>query len=143
MLFSKISSTTWIINIDNLVQRRVVYAIIRYFHWRQTSLKSGGAEWEFETYLVKFETYSVLRDYETKKNNGCTCTRCTRQFGAYDYIRKANYAAFRFSELQYVVALNFLFIFSIPTINSVFNHTRMNECKKSLYYTLFCTKLKF
>ena len=32
--------------------------------------KSGGAEWEFETYLVKFETYSVLRDYETKKTTG-------------------------------------------------------------------------
>ena len=31
-------------------------------------LKSGGAE--FETYLVKFETYSVLRDYETKKTTG-------------------------------------------------------------------------
>ena len=29
--------------------------------------KSGGAEWEFETYLIEFETYSVLRDYETKK----------------------------------------------------------------------------
>ena len=53
-------------------------------HWRQTGLKRGGAE---------FETYLVLRDYETKirdlfsttrlKNNGCTCTRCTRQFGAY------------------------------------------------------------
>ena len=26
-------------------------------HWRQTGLKSGGAE--FETYLVKFETYLV------------------------------------------------------------------------------------
>ena len=25
------------------------------------------AEWEFETYLVKFETYSVKQDYETKK----------------------------------------------------------------------------
>ena len=34
------------------------------------SLKSGGAEWEFETYLVKFETYSVVRDYETKKTAG-------------------------------------------------------------------------
>ena len=40
-------------------------------------LKSGGAEWEletylekFETYLVKFETYSVKRDYETKKTAG-------------------------------------------------------------------------
>ena len=33
-------------------------------------LKSGGAEWEFETYLVKFETYSVIRDYETKKTAG-------------------------------------------------------------------------
>ena len=39
-------------------------------HWRQTGRKSGGAEWEFETYLVKFETYSVLRDYETKKTTG-------------------------------------------------------------------------
>ena len=46
-------------------------------HWRQTGLKSGGAEWEFETYLVKFETYlvkfetySVIRDYETKKTAG-------------------------------------------------------------------------
>ena len=47
-------------------------------------LKSGGAEWEFETYLVefktylvkfetylvKFETYSVIRDYENKKTAG-------------------------------------------------------------------------
>ena len=48
-----------------------------YLHWRQTGLKSGGAEWEFETYLVKFdtylvkfETYSVIRDYETKKTAG-------------------------------------------------------------------------
>ena len=41
-----------------------------YNHWRQTSRKSGGAEWEFKTYLVKFETYSVLRDYETKKTTG-------------------------------------------------------------------------
>ena len=39
--------------------------------------KSGGAEGEFETYLVKFETYlvkfktySVLRDYETEKTTG-------------------------------------------------------------------------
>ena len=39
-------------------------------HWRQTGMKSGGAEWEFETYLVKFETYSVIRDYETKKIAG-------------------------------------------------------------------------
>ena len=46
-------------------------------HWCQTGLKSGGAEWEFETYLVKFETYlvkfetySVIRDYETKKTAG-------------------------------------------------------------------------
>ena len=39
-------------------------------HWRQTGLKSGGAEWEFETYLVKFETYSLIRDYETKKTAG-------------------------------------------------------------------------
>ena len=39
-------------------------------HWRQTGLKCGGAEWEFETYLVKFETYSVIRDYETKKTAG-------------------------------------------------------------------------
>ena len=50
---------------------------IIYVHWRQTGLKSGGAEWEFETYLVKFETYlvkfetySVIRDYETKKTAG-------------------------------------------------------------------------
>ena len=43
---------------------------ITHMHWRQTGLKSGGAEWEFETYLVKFETYSVLRDYETKKTTG-------------------------------------------------------------------------
>ena len=28
-----------------------------HIHWRQTGLKSGGAE--FETYLVKFETYLV------------------------------------------------------------------------------------
>ena len=27
-------------------------------------------EWEFETYTVKFETYSVKRDYETKKTAG-------------------------------------------------------------------------
>ena len=27
-------------------------------------------EWEFETYIVKFETYSVKRDYETKKTAG-------------------------------------------------------------------------
>ena len=33
-------------------------------------LKSGVAEWEFETYLVKFETYSVIQDYETKKTAG-------------------------------------------------------------------------
>ena len=39
-------------------------------HWRQTGLKNGGAEWEFETYLVKFETYLVIRDYETKKTAG-------------------------------------------------------------------------
>ena len=37
-------------------------------HWRQTGRESGGAEWEFETYLVKFETYSVLRDQ--KKTTG-------------------------------------------------------------------------
>ena len=37
-------------------------------HWRQTGLKSGGAE--FETYIVKFETYLVKRDYETKKTAG-------------------------------------------------------------------------
>ena len=33
-------------------------------------MKSGGAEWEFETYLVNLETYSVLWDYETKKTTG-------------------------------------------------------------------------
>ena len=33
-------------------------------------LKRGGAEWEFETYLLKFETYLVLRDYETEKTTG-------------------------------------------------------------------------
>ena len=27
-------------------------------------------EWEFETYIVKFETYLVKRDYETKKTAG-------------------------------------------------------------------------
>ena len=39
-------------------------------HWRQTGRKSGGAEGELETYLVKFETYTVIRDYETKKTAG-------------------------------------------------------------------------
>ena len=41
-----------------------------YLHWHQTGWKSGGAEWEFKTYSVKFETYSVLQDYETKKTTG-------------------------------------------------------------------------
>ena len=40
------------------------------YHWRQTGLKRGGAEWEFETYLLKFETYLVLRDYETENTTG-------------------------------------------------------------------------
>ena len=35
----------------------IVKIYIHYRHWRQTGLKSGGAE--FETYLVKFETYLV------------------------------------------------------------------------------------
>ena len=39
-------------------------------HWYQTGLKSGSAEWQFETYLVKFETYSVIRDYEDQKTTG-------------------------------------------------------------------------
>ena len=30
----------------------------------------GGAEREFETHLSKFETYLVLRDYETEKTTG-------------------------------------------------------------------------
>ena len=33
-------------------------------------LKRGGAEREFETHLLKFETYLVLRDYETEKTRG-------------------------------------------------------------------------
>ena len=33
-------------------------------------LKRGGAEREFETHLLKFETYLVLRDYETEKTTG-------------------------------------------------------------------------
>ena len=51
--------------------------LMQHLHWHQTGLKRGGAEWEFETYLVKletnlvkFETYSVKRDYETKKTAG-------------------------------------------------------------------------
>ena len=48
----------------------VILHVNKHNHWRQTGRKSGGAEWEFETYLVKFETYSVLRDYETKKTTG-------------------------------------------------------------------------
>ena len=32
-------------------------------HWRQTGLKRGGAEWEFETYLFKFETYLVVLNF--------------------------------------------------------------------------------
>ena len=39
-------------------------------HWRQTGLNRGGAEREFETHLSKFETYLVLRDYETEKTRG-------------------------------------------------------------------------
>ena len=39
-------------------------------HWRQTGLKRGGAEREFETNSLKFETYLVLRDYETEKSTG-------------------------------------------------------------------------
>ena len=39
-------------------------------HWRQTGLKRGGAERKFETHLLKFETYLVLRDYETEKTMG-------------------------------------------------------------------------
>ena len=39
-------------------------------HWRQTGLKRGGAEREFETHLLKFETYLVLRDYETENTTG-------------------------------------------------------------------------
>ena len=39
-------------------------------HWRQMGLKRGGAEREFETHLLKFETYLVLRDYETEKTTG-------------------------------------------------------------------------
>ena len=50
--------------------RKAKYKEFTYFQWRQTALKSGGAEWKFETYLVKFETYSVIRDYETKKTAG-------------------------------------------------------------------------
>ena len=44
----------WIQNERNFdpLQKRVIN-----IHWRQTGLKSGGAE--FETYLVKFETYLV------------------------------------------------------------------------------------
>ena len=64
----KIQSQCYIISLD-------IHML--YVHWRQTGLKSGGAEWEFETYLVKFdtylvkfETYSVIRDYETKKTAG-------------------------------------------------------------------------
>ena len=41
-----------------------------HIHWRQMGLKKGGAEWEFETYLLKFETYLILRDYETEKTTG-------------------------------------------------------------------------
>ena len=41
-----------------------------YSRWRQTGLKRGGAEREFETHLLKFETYLVLRDYETEKTTG-------------------------------------------------------------------------
>ena len=33
-------------------------------------LKRGGAEQEFETHLLKFETYLVLQDYETEKTTG-------------------------------------------------------------------------
>ena len=33
-------------------------------------LKRGDAEREFETHLLKFETYLVLRDYETEKSTG-------------------------------------------------------------------------
>ena len=47
-------------------------------HWRQTSLKSGGAEWEFETYLVKFRDLFSTTRLRDQENNGCTCTRCTR-----------------------------------------------------------------
>ena len=59
----KIQSQCYIISLD-------IHML--YVHWRQTGLKSGGAEWEFETYLVKFETYSVIRDYETKKTAGAS-----------------------------------------------------------------------
>ena len=57
-------------NIVIIVIVALVIGMKIYIHWRQTGLKSGGAEWKFETYLVKFETYSVLRDYETKKTTG-------------------------------------------------------------------------
>ena len=43
---------------------------MEHIHWRQTGLKRGGAEQEFETHLLKFETYLVLRDYETEKTTG-------------------------------------------------------------------------
>ena len=44
-------------------------------HWRQTSMKSGGAEWEFETYLVKSRDLFSTTRLRDQKNNGCTCTR--------------------------------------------------------------------
>ena len=34
------------------------YELLLNIHWRQTGRKSGGAEWEFET-------YSVLQDQKT------------------------------------------------------------------------------
>ena len=41
---------------------------MRYAHWRQTGLKSGGAEWEFETYLVKIrDLFSNTRLRDQKK----------------------------------------------------------------------------
>ena len=61
-------------NVNDLQDFTTIYLL--HIHWRQTGLKRGGAE--FETYLVKFETYLVnsrlisntrLRD---QKNSRCS-----------------------------------------------------------------------
>ena len=52
----------------------VSIAIIAYthMHWRQTGLKSGGAEWEFETYLVKIRDLFSNTRLQDQKNSRCT-----------------------------------------------------------------------
>ena len=54
----------------NYLERFLTF--FNYFHWRQTGLKSGGAEWEFETYLVKIRDLFSNTRLRDQKNSRCT-----------------------------------------------------------------------